>query len=260
MENFTSLFVLSLVPLFAFASEMQKPEIAVSYADSYHVVVEVNKSSNLETVLRAFCAEAKFDCEITLSAGQTKVAPMSISGTWEQVVDKLLEGTTLNYVGIPADKFGHPGKLIIEIASNAPLNETPTANMSPIVSTAPVEQTEPISPQGNESNEMQSQTQSTVTETENPPEAPAGMAFTPFAGPDGKPLMVPVQPIDSQATSRVIPFAGPDGRLLEVPVTNERPEFLPFVDEHGQRIPMPPAAPSGATPSVNPFPPTARSR
>jgi hypothetical protein len=253
MKNLIQLLAVSCISLFAFAGEMQKPDadIVVSCVDSSHIVVKVNRGSNVEAVLRAFCAEAKFDCEITPSAGQTGIAPMTISGTWEQVVGKLVEGTNLNYVGTPGDKSGHGGRLLVQMGSGAPISPAPAANIPTV---APPEQSESVSPQQNNSdlNQTESTQQMTADADRGSVEPPAGMALTPFAGPHGRPLMVAVEPVDP----RVTPFVGPDGKPVMAPVTGARPDFLPFVDEHGQPIPMPPPAPSGAVPSTNPFPPT----
>src|SRR5437764_14192642 len=117
MEKLAQLLVLTCLSVFTFAGEMQKPDvdISVSYVDSSYVVVQVKHSSNIEAVLHAFCAEAKFDCEITPLAEQARIAPMTITGTWEQIVSRLVDGTNLNYVGTPGDKLGHGGKLLVQM-------------------------------------------------------------------------------------------------------------------------------------------------
>jgi hypothetical protein len=238
----------------------QNQDVTVT-GNNAQVAIQIMQKTDLQSVLSALCAQTHYECDVPAEAAQVSIAAISFNGSWDEVIAKVLEGTNLNYASIPG-KEGEAGKLLIQVGSSAPLSTVspmatlatlPAGSGSSAQSTGPNDMTT-VQQQNTEAGAASgTSVQSLDAEAASSAEPPSGMAFTPFAGADGKPLAVS---IDRQAGAAFAPFPGPDGKAIPV-VTNERPAFLPFPDEHGRPIPMPPAAPPG-TVTPNPLPPTPR--
>jgi len=247
-----SLTLLLLAVVLASAAAQQKQGITVQYTNSSHIILRVNQESSVQAVLEAFCSGARFKCEIVPQATQTKVVPMTVSGSWDEIVGKVLEGTGLSYVGFPSSGSSE-GRLLVQLSSGPDAPRPAMAAMTPPPQPAP--EPEPLAnmtpatqPDANSSSSTGPASQS--PEASPAPEPPAGMAFTPFVGPDGKPVVVPISPSTSYA-----PFVDQNGQPIEIQTNGPRPQYLPYPDQNGNLIPMPPPAPAG-TVTPNPFPET----
>jgi hypothetical protein len=87
--------------------------ISVQLKSSHpNVIIRVTQPTSLRAVLDQFCSASGTACEGTAKAESLVMAPVSISGTWSEVVFKLFEGSKLNFVAYPPAQ-GTTGKLIL---------------------------------------------------------------------------------------------------------------------------------------------------
>jgi hypothetical protein len=64
--------------------------------------IHVAEKTSLSTVLDEACRVVQATCTGTDLSTSVSAAPMSISGTWTEIIDKLLQGSALDYVAVPS--------------------------------------------------------------------------------------------------------------------------------------------------------------
>jgi hypothetical protein len=218
--------------------------IAVSLHDNA-LQVEIKRPTSVSAALMAVCAVAAASCDLSALPASKEVAPLRISGSWEEVVGHLLDGTGFDYVAMGASGAFKP-RLVVTVANLSPSPVSPPVSpVEPRVTTASPESAfdspastvvqAPAAGIGDQS--------PTLSEPEAAPSAdysassavPDGMNEVPFAGPGGS-IFVPKADPNGPVQ---MPFAGPEG-MISVPRAPAGARYLPWPDANGNPVPAPP--------------------
>jgi hypothetical protein len=99
--------------------------IYVTCVQGVKISVVLPVSLSLNDVLHQLCAKTDADCELDALSGEGDIAPMTITGSWTEVLDQLLRGSGWNYVAA-ANSNGLPGTLwIVSRTDKAEPNTAP---------------------------------------------------------------------------------------------------------------------------------------
>jgi len=126
-----ALFIIILLPCLGCAQQAELRSFELKY-EGHTVTIHVTRSIPLSELLKSLCQTSHTQCEGTEATSSLLVAPMTVSGTWENVLASLLEGTQLNYSCIAASSSS-PGSLVIQ--GRASRISTPVASPAPIETT-----------------------------------------------------------------------------------------------------------------------------
>jgi len=226
------------------------------------VKVVVLQTTALRTLLEDFCRETKANCSGTEIAGTQTVSAMSVTGTWSDVVSRILDGTRLNYAaGAPSGNT--PPQLLIQGVATAidpprPMQpEQPSdavAMGNPGFSMAQPSSSEQPQPANNspESPDTANAGNGSFAMSASPENGSGGVSYLPFPDRNGRPIAVPTEPaaylpfpdngklipIPAPVQSNVLPF--PDANGKPIVVSSEPAQYLPFPDM-GKLIPVPKA-------------------
>src|SRR5579859_1332951 len=232
-------------------------------SDNGKVKVVVEQTAPLRTVLENLCRETKAICSGTEIAGSQSVSPMSVSGTWSEVISRILDGTGLNYAaGAPSGNT--PPQLLIQGVATAidpprPMQEQPSepvvmgSSDSSMAQPSPSEQ-----PQSNSSSENLDSQAAMGSSGYSSPMQPNGdnnsngVSYLPFPDKNGRPIALSAEPasylpftdngkltpVPAPVQSNVLPF--PDANGKPIVVSPDPPQYLPFPD-NGKLIPLPKA-------------------
>ena len=250
------------------------PDAVQVYKNASVFHVRISKSTSLEQILARICSEADARCEGLSLTSELPASPSDISGSWSEIVTRLMEGTELNYVA-QSPNSGTITSLLIE---KKPAGEEPRDNSHPLSQAAGptlVGTYNGVSAQSNTSN-LAGQTSANLPENSSQqiPIAlvgssgdPSTLTLPPTEAVSGSPSTGSI-PVANGEPAAFLPF--PDnGRLIPtknsqpdflpfpdngrlIPTKNVQPDFLPFPD-NGRLIPVNPNAPTGS-----PFPETNR--
>jgi len=232
-------------------------------SESSKVKVVVVQTTPLRTVLEDVCRETKAICNGTEIAGSQTVSPMSISGTWSEVISRILDGTGLNYAaGAPSGNT--PPQLLIQGIATAvdpprPMQEQPAESVAMGSMAQPSsEQPQPASNSSSENPDSQSANAGNGYSSPMQPNwnnGSSGASYLPFPDRNGRPVAlstesasylpfpdnngkpIPLPPASGQ--SNVLPFPDANGRPITV--SPDPPQYLPFPDNNGKLIPVPKA-------------------
>lgn len=253
-----STITLGAVLLLAFLSAVAVAQMPVSGSASRVSVslegsvvrIQVASTTPLSQVLNTFCLEERIQCAGSEVLSAFSVAEMTISGTAEQVIANLLEGTGMNY-SISRTASGVPSKLTLlgrAIAGTDSENEPVTsvhgdAQVAQHVDSEPTPFAEPESAEESARSER---VMELIFGGATPTAGGANIADT-SAGNLGGPIQ--------GASSKVpeyLPF--PDQFGNPIRTTPAAPAtFLPFPDHNGNPIPVAPVPVHGP-----PFPLTSQ--
>ena len=266
------LFVLAyvLITPAAWAGEPGPAGVIIDYHAPF-VTVRVTQTTSLYAVLEKFCQHTQAHCEITSelaeAAAEQLVSPMTVEGTWAEVVTKLMEGRKLNYSSLSPTRRER-GKLLVEARS--PVTKVPqqeargpvgAAGADEVVESGGVRMgrrrrlTSSADSRGGADAPRLSggpsassyrrarqprpsdQSGTGVSFVQNP----ATVAFFPDAS-GGASSTLPT----TESGPPVLPF--PDSNGNPIPVEKGQPRtFLPFPDSNGLPIPVQPPAPGQGT-------------
>ena len=96
---------------------LAREPVTIHYSGSRALVVQITTPTQLSTVLQTLCTSTPIDCELPAAdSSDSIVAPMTVKGTWEQVLQTLLQGTGLDFVTF-APIPPHRGRLILRLAT-----------------------------------------------------------------------------------------------------------------------------------------------
>jgi hypothetical protein len=215
----------------ALAAESGAPAVTVHYR-APALTVQINESVAVRTVLEKVCLETRARCDgLELITGDV-AAPLALSGTWSEVVTKLLEGTSLNY-------FSMPGRLLIQQRSAAgPQADAPHREFTR---------------DEKESNELRSETPSAPPRFVSEPRRGEEKDSDEADGSAGSPASdIRSGGGGSAETSTGDGKSGPPGFMGGPvnPVPYAGPRYSPFPDSNGNPVLLNPNAPS----NVSPFP------
>jgi hypothetical protein len=219
------------------------------------LTVRIAGRMDLRQVLLAVCERAAARCQIATKAGKVMLAgPAVVEGSWLEVVAGLMQGTGLGYAVLPAG--AEPARLLVEApatvatpARTEPSREKidevePPAQEGPVVAgeTAeptipPAPETAPPEPSGPKPAEPLKLPAAGAAVAEQPE-----TVATPFATPDGKPLIAVIPP-GPKPTVNILPFSDERGDPITVPITNEPVILTPFVGPDGQTVVVSPGMP-----------------
>lgn len=237
-----SLLTLVLAATFCNAQAPANDGIVVSHHGNA-VQLEVKRPVSVTSALTAVCSLVAASCDVSALPLSKQVAPLRISGDWEQVVGRLLDGTGFDYVAMGASGAFKP-RLIVTVTNQSPTPappvertaatapaEAPVVSPSPALAQAAVESPAPsVSVPATEPAPASSPDYSASSG------APDGMNELPFSGPGGQSLFVPRADPNGPVQ---MPFAGPEGQI-SVPRASSEARYLPFPDANGNMIPAPP--------------------
>jgi hypothetical protein len=100
------------VSLFSLVTRAEPSNFVIRHEGS-NFLLQIHRPVPLNTLLDAFCATSAADCEGTALASSIMVPPMTVTGEWSDVLNMLLHGTRLNYVGTAA-VAGRRGRVILQ--------------------------------------------------------------------------------------------------------------------------------------------------
>ncbi len=224
--------------------------------------LEVASTISLNEVLQAFCRKQNMQCVGTEYLSAFSVPNMTISGTTEEVISYLLEGTGMNY-SISRRESGR--SLNLTVLGPAPVGTDyaggPADRQNGRTDAAP-----PV--QASHSMQGPATERDALPEPESAEEsARSEQAMRQMFGgatPDGGPgtnvppdnNQVAIANGDKQATNsevtEYLPFPDEFGNPVRA-TTPPAPSFMPFLDHRGNPLPASPTPTQGS-----PFPPTTR--
>ncbi len=224
------------------------------------VKIVVMQTTPLRTVLEDVCRETKAICSGTEIAGSQTVSPMSISGTWSEVISRILDGTGLNYAaGAPSGNT--PPQLLIQGIATAvdpprPMQEQPAESVA-MGSMAQPSSEQPQPASNSSSENLDSQAAMAGSGYSSPMQSNGdnnsnGVSYLPFPDRNGRPIALSTEPasylpftdngklipLPAPVQSNVLPFPDANGRPIVV--NPDPPQYLPFLD-NGKLIPWPKA-------------------
>lgn len=225
------------------ASAQQGPSVRVVYAKS-ELTIAISRNVSLRVVLDEFCLRTNVRCEGTPQTEGLSVVPLSLHGTWQGVVSRLLDGTGLNYAFDPPS-VKSPGRLIIQPRSPNPTENSagagqPVATPPALPSRVP----DTVSAVAPETGADQYKDRDPGQTASAPSSYSTGGASAPVfsstvqtaTGVAGSPLTSDVAP--SAEVPTVLPF--PDSQGRPIPVSTAPEQYLPFPDSKGNPIPVKP--------------------
>lgn len=219
-----------LVSLLSFAQKNSRVE--VNYYDQ-RLFIHVTKPTDLSVILDTICRSTNFDCQIPAGLPAAPVAVANFEGAWEEVVGRLLQGTTLNYVVLrPKGPMMHGKFLITRISSFAQILQ----NQSPKPVSVNAVETAPIVPLIPESQEDRSNSNFNFKQN--------GMQSKPIAS-DPRHMFFPEPSNQAQATvtfrsgaPRMLPWPDASGKTIFT-TSSEGIRTLPWPDANGKPIVVP---------------------
>ncbi len=177
-----------------------------------HLTVRIPAPTDLHTVLTAVCAQTQARCDLAAPTAAARLGPTTVSGSWMEVVVKLVAAAGLNVTAAPV--LGGPGAQLVVLGPSDSGPETTAPTPPPFAGP-------PGIPLG----------------FLIPPPAPRGTTLVlPFPDAQGNPVVIPV-PTEPLA---VLPWPGPDGQPVSVPPNPEPLTVLPIPGPEGQPLPIPP--------------------
>jgi hypothetical protein len=241
------------------------------------LTVRLTQPIDLRTVLEAICVASASRCDVAASSAEVELPPLSLTGTWREVVRLLMEGAGHNYAASePRGVQG--GRLWVE--ARPPGSGSDQARMEAKDRTDTRDPTyspqESTSPQTSaDLDRRRSDADEDNPQADGSPSAgaggiPAGRGSEGTGGraPDPEQLRMteqslkmlyqgftgprPPQPMNGMVT---LPFVGPDGNFVVVPATNQPITVLPWPGPDGRPITVTPTPgvqlqwPIPATPS-----------
>src|SRR5215510_11497666 len=109
------LLPITLVLLGSAGAQQRDALVSVSHSNSGVLSVQIKQVGKLQPVLRELCQQTKAECEISaLAASDAAVVPMTISGSWTQVISKLLEGTGFNFAATNSSRAHEFARLVVQ--------------------------------------------------------------------------------------------------------------------------------------------------
>ena len=248
---------LAIVLMSATTGAAPAAPVSVDLAGST-VTLRILAPLSLDGVLLTLCDKTGAECDPlpTLSSWPL-LPPMTVTGTWESVVDGLMAESGLGYAAVPPAP-GRPARLIIEASafSGAPNERQSEANRGPREDTASalVPEEEPSWVADDDGQDHETAALEVEPEVPRslasipalvggapPAESPAAQTVsTPLVGPSGESLRVSLPSESADETSPgwvATPFSDQMGDPLTLPETSEVYPVAPFSDPDGQPIP-----------------------
>jgi len=230
------------------------------------VAVQILQTAPLTAVLGEFCRQTHADCEGADAAANIELAPINVVGSWEQVMAKLMEGTHMNYVAMPATAASGARLLITGRAlsleapqatsiANATRSDGSTVSSSGISlnadSTGAAGEDSIASPvaAAEDTGAELAPVQEPVVATAPSDTSPLATTPSPRGSVhSGTATDLMGNPVPQYAGLAYFPF--PDGNGELIAASNEPTTWSPFPDSNGSLIPASGEAPSHS----NPFP------
>ncbi len=263
VQGRSTLFVgafLAVAAASATAAEGQRIPVSVE-AVGVRLVVRVMAPTTVRGVLEALCQRLETRCSLPAGAAEIPAHVGEFAGTWTEVVADLLQGSGLGYAATPAAP-GRAALLVVEgpaghdVSRATPADQaTPSGFGDSAASTlAEVAETSEAAPLPDSAAEA---APATPVGAEGSPlilDAKAagavpgqGTAATPFANPDGSPVLARLDQAAAANASAgggpgwaVLPFADGNGKPMVTSVTNQPVTQTPFAGPDGQPWPAPP--------------------
>jgi hypothetical protein len=223
-------------------AQQQSPLPLTVRFDSANTSVVIAEPSDLRIVLDEVCRQTKTSCEGTQYLAGSKVAPMQLQGSWNSVIDQLLEGSGVNYVASPPSEVGS-GRLIIQAKGT----NGPDSGFTQNGAERPGDTRPDLSGAKTLPDRTIAVEDSLQSGTEVSQSAPAGSPAARSSSLAGSPLTSDLPAVANSEPAAYLPF--PDSHGNPIPTTNAPVLYLPFPDSHGNPIPVDPNAPTGS-----PFP------
>jgi hypothetical protein len=243
------------------------PSAAVTVESSPPTVsVRLTRPASLGAVIESLCEKTQARCDglPTVSFWPT-VSPREVSGSWEFVVGELMSGSGVGYAVVPPSA-GREAQLIIQgrsdpaeptirephdsapaVASGDSTHDLESAEPSEEPRPADAAPTTSADEQATEVPSANAAAAGVPAASMSPLLAPAtgttgaaALAMTPFATPGGAPLVVPLAPPGTEATTGWVdtPFSDENGAPLTIPFAPETNPVAPFSGPDGQPIPI----------------------
>jgi hypothetical protein len=222
--------------------------------------VTLTQPTDLRTVLEAICLVSNSRCDVAESAAEVELPPLSLTGTWREVVAQLFEGAGHNYAAL-APGGGEKGRLWVEAR---PTGSDPAPAIAGTKDRAGVDDAAYARPDGSspQTSADLDRGRSEVDEDDGADGAQAGAGSSPAGGgvggggsgtPNTEQLRMTEQslrmlyegfgaPRPPQPTTGMVtlPFVGPDGNFVTVPATNQPITVLPWPGPDGRMITVTP--------------------
>jgi len=228
------------------------------------LTVRLTQPTDLRTVLEAICQVTESRCDVGASAAEVELPPVSLTGTWREVVRLLMEGAGHNYAALEPSG-GQGGRLWVEARPKGGNLDQGKLKETDARSTADEGQAG-VEPQAGASTRTSFEDRERgQEETGEDPQAATAPAGTSSSGPSSAgsasaaPAPDPEQqrmteqslrmlyegftaPRPPQPTTGMItlPFVGPDGNFVTVPATNQPITVLPWPGPDGRPITVTP--------------------
>ena len=132
-SNFTA--ILSAGLALATSAIAQQANMSVSLKGET-VIVRVLKPTALSKVLEEFCRQTASSCEGTQNLSSSILVPNVTSGSWSEVLNRLMAGEKVNYVGSQPGR-GQEGRLVVS-ERRTPVGLQPIAAIQVTSPSAPV--------------------------------------------------------------------------------------------------------------------------
>lgn len=221
------------------------------------LTVRLTRPIDLRTVLEAICVVTESRCDVAASAAEVELPPLSLTGTWREVVAKLFEGAGHNYAALEPHG-GQGGRLWVQARPQGPApgqagpaatdrsDELDTAS-SPQAGTLPQASIELDRTRSEADEDAQTDGSPGAGSTAGGGSGGAGPAPDPEQQRateqslrmlyEGFTAPRPPQPTSGMIT---LPFVGPDGNFVTVPATNQPITVLPWPGPDGRPITVTP--------------------
>ena len=215
---------------------------------STQVKLTVGATISLDIVMAELCKQTRSMCEGVPLVSHFQIVPMSVSGSWQEVVSRLMQGTGLDFIA-SSSSAGAPGTLILRVPSTLTSQAQPAAP-APVAgaSEAAVANDTTVSPEtqgrasamptgiSQGSNQATSGHLATAYPFNQSSEALAAARKWDW---NGNPLTHDVA-MRAPEPSQYLLFPGPNGELIPATEPGPPPGFLPWPDGHGGLLPAPP--------------------
>ncbi len=249
-------------------AQQAAPVIVKVISQDSRVAVQTSQNAPLNAILEELCRQTRSDCEGTAAAAKIELPPINALGTWEQIIDKLMEGTNLNYAAMPATAASGARLLITGLALSPEAPQPASAANGALGSNGRVRSasSDPFSSNGAGPTPDDSVPQQVATAEDTATEvvpsqepivaAVASNTVAPDTAAPSPPRSVNLGTATDFMGNSVPQYAGPgyfpfpDGQGHLIPADNQPTTSSPFPDSSGNLIPVskPP------TPDGNPFP------